>query len=104
MVDLLDSPAEVERFFQEHPNSLVLVIEDSTDRIFAGNESAWQSRILRELRVGSHLYVVVGGPQQGQCAGGQFPARYIRRRCESFRPFRHAPDLAHATEFPILYP
>jgi 4-amino-4-deoxy-L-arabinose transferase-like glycosyltransferase len=64
MVDLLDSPAEVERFFEEHPYSLVLIIEDSTDRIFAGNESAWRPRILRELRVGSHLYVVVAGPQQ----------------------------------------
>jgi 4-amino-4-deoxy-L-arabinose transferase-like glycosyltransferase len=64
MVDLLDSPAEVERFFQEHPDSLVLITEESTERIFAGNESAWRSRILRELRVGRHLYVVVGGPPQ----------------------------------------
>jgi hypothetical protein len=61
MVDLLDSEPEVERFFKEHPDSVVLIVEESTDRIFAGNQAAWQSRILRELRVGSYLYVVVGG-------------------------------------------
>jgi 4-amino-4-deoxy-L-arabinose transferase-like glycosyltransferase len=61
MVDLLDSATEVERFFARYPGSVVLIREESADWIFAGNESAWQSRILRELRVGSHLYVVVGG-------------------------------------------
>jgi 4-amino-4-deoxy-L-arabinose transferase-like glycosyltransferase len=75
MVELLDGPAEVERFFQEHPDSLVLIIEESTDRIFAGNESAWQARILRELRVGSHLYVAVGGPQQQRPKRHAFPAQ-----------------------------
>ena len=64
MVDLLDDSADVARFFQEHPESVVLIIEGSVDRIFAGNESAWQARILRELRVGSHLYIVVDGPLQ----------------------------------------
>lgn len=64
MVDLLDGPADVEHFFQEHPDSLVLIIEESVHQIFAGNENPWQARIMRELRVGSHLYVVVGGPRQ----------------------------------------
>lgn len=64
MVDLLDSAAEVENFFQEHPTSVVLVIEESADRIFAGNEHDWQARIMRELRVGRYLYVVVGGPER----------------------------------------
>jgi 4-amino-4-deoxy-L-arabinose transferase-like glycosyltransferase len=63
MIDLLDTPAEVENFFQEHPTSVVLVLEGSTDRIFTGNEHDWQARIMRELRVGRHLYIVVGGPQ-----------------------------------------
>jgi 4-amino-4-deoxy-L-arabinose transferase-like glycosyltransferase len=62
MVDLLDSPVGVERFFQEHPDSVVLVIEESTDRIFSGNEQTWQARALGELRIGSYVYVVVGGP------------------------------------------
>ncbi|MGH8195546.1 MAG: ArnT family glycosyltransferase [Woeseiaceae bacterium] len=63
MVDLLDSQPEVEAFFREHPTSVVLVIEGATDRIFAGNENDWQARIMRELRVGRYLYVVVGGPE-----------------------------------------
>lgn len=63
MVDLLDGPAEVEAFFLEYPDSVVLVKEQSRQQIFAGNESAWQGRILREIRVGSHLYIVVRGPE-----------------------------------------
>jgi 4-amino-4-deoxy-L-arabinose transferase-like glycosyltransferase len=63
MVDLLESRAEVERFFQEHPGSVVLVAEESADRIFAGKETVWKDRTLRKLRVGSHLYVVVDGPK-----------------------------------------
>lgn len=62
MVDLLTGPAEVEKFFQEHPNSVVLINEGSVGQIFAGNEYAWRTRVIRELRVGRHLYVVVGGP------------------------------------------
>lgn len=62
MVDLLEGPAEVEDFFAEHPTSVVLIIEGSTGQLFAENETAWQGRILRELRVGRHLYIVVGGP------------------------------------------
>lgn len=64
MVDLLDGPAEVDLFFQEHPGSVVLVIEGSVDKIFAGNESAWQARVMRELRVGKYLYLVLRGPEQ----------------------------------------
>jgi 4-amino-4-deoxy-L-arabinose transferase-like glycosyltransferase len=64
MVDLLEGPAEVERFFRDHPASVVLIIEGSVDQVFAGNESAWRARTMRELRVGSHLYLVVRGPQQ----------------------------------------
>ena len=64
MVDLLDGPNDVARFFQEYPDSVVLIIEGSVDQIFAGNEAAWQARVMRELRVGRHLYIVVGGPQR----------------------------------------
>ena len=64
MVDLLEGPPDVERFFLEHPDSVVLIKEGSVRRIFASNESAWQERVLRQLRVGSHLYTVVGGPMQ----------------------------------------
>jgi 4-amino-4-deoxy-L-arabinose transferase-like glycosyltransferase len=62
LVDRLETTEEVERFFDEHPTSLVLIHEDSVGRIFAADETAWRARILRELRTGSHLYVVVRGP------------------------------------------
>lgn len=64
MVDLLEGPADVARFFQDHPGSVVLVIKGSAGQIFAGDEAAWQARVLREIRVGSHLYLVVRGPQK----------------------------------------
>jgi 4-amino-4-deoxy-L-arabinose transferase-like glycosyltransferase len=62
MVPLLTGPSEVESFLQQYPESVVLVIEGSVDEIFAGNEPAWRERIRGEVRVGSHLYVVVGSP------------------------------------------
>ncbi len=61
MVDLLASSAEIEQFFQEYPDSVVLVNERSVDQIFAGNEAKWRNRVVGEVRVGSHLYMVVGG-------------------------------------------
>jgi Dolichyl-phosphate-mannose-protein mannosyltransferase len=62
MVDLLNDRAEVESYFREHPNTVVLIHEGTRDKIFAGEESAWQARVIRELRTGKHLYVVVRGP------------------------------------------
>ena len=59
MVDLLDSAEQVEVFFSQHPNSLVLVQEKSVVTIFAGNEAAWRDRVQRELWVGKTLYLVV---------------------------------------------
>jgi hypothetical protein len=59
MVDLLETATEVEAFFKRHPGSLVLVQEDSVDGIFSGNETAWRSRVQRELPVGKMSYLVV---------------------------------------------
>lgn len=63
MVDLLDDRAAVENYFREHPNTVVLIHEGSVDMIFAGDEAAWRARVIRELRTGSHVYLVVRGPQ-----------------------------------------
>jgi 4-amino-4-deoxy-L-arabinose transferase-like glycosyltransferase len=63
MVDLLQDTADVEEFFQRYPDSVVLIIEGSVQRIFDSDEAAWRARQLRELRVGSHLYIVVEGPR-----------------------------------------
>jgi hypothetical protein len=62
LVDRMNTAQEVEEFFRRHPSSLVLVHEGSVKEIFAGDEAAWNDRVLRELRTGSHLYVVVRGP------------------------------------------
>lgn len=59
MVDLLDTPDQVEDFFSRYPNSLVLVQEKSIDMIFADNETGWRERVQRELWVGKTLYLVV---------------------------------------------
>ena len=59
MVDLLDTPDQVEDFFSRYPNSLVLVQEKSIDMIFADNETDWRERVQRELWVGKTLYLVV---------------------------------------------
>jgi hypothetical protein len=96
MIDLLDTPAEVLNFFQEHPTSVVLVIEGSTDRIFTGNEHDWQARIMRELRVGRHLYIVVGSPLPLQykrdelLVGLNFTEERRRRRFDAKPPGRFA--------------
>lgn len=62
MVDLLNNREEVISYFREHPNTVVLIHEGSVDMIFAGEEAAWQARVIRELRTGSHRYIVVGAP------------------------------------------
>jgi 4-amino-4-deoxy-L-arabinose transferase-like glycosyltransferase len=59
MVDLLESSAEIEAFFERHPDSLVLVQEYSVDEIFSGNETAWHSRVQRKLAVAKSFYLVV---------------------------------------------
>ena len=60
MVDLLDDADDVEDFFRRHPGSVVLVRDSSTAELFAGDEAAWRNRVLRNIRVGSHLYIVIG--------------------------------------------
>lgn len=62
MQGTLDDRAQVDRFFTEYPDSVVLINEKSIDDVFAGNEIAWQSRTLRTLLVGNTSYVVVRAP------------------------------------------
>lgn len=66
MVDIVDDQAQVEHFFQEHPTSVVLVYEGLADLIFAGDESAWQARVIHELRAAGHRYLVLRGPIKGE--------------------------------------
>jgi 4-amino-4-deoxy-L-arabinose transferase-like glycosyltransferase len=59
MVDLLETPEQVEEFFKLYPDSMVLVQEDSEDTIFSDDLSGWRSRVQRELWVGKTLYLAV---------------------------------------------
>jgi len=58
----MESQDEVEAYLRDHPASVVLVHETSTDEIFAGDEPKWQERVVRELRTGRDLYFVISGP------------------------------------------
>jgi len=62
MQGTLDDRAQVDRFFTECPDSVVLINDKSIDDVFAGNESPWQSRTLRTLLVSNTSYVVVHAP------------------------------------------
>jgi hypothetical protein len=62
MVDLLESRAEVDRFFHEHPNTIVLLHEGSVGLIFSDDDSSWRSRIIGEVRTGKSFYIVIKGP------------------------------------------
>jgi 4-amino-4-deoxy-L-arabinose transferase-like glycosyltransferase len=77
MVDLLADREEVESYFQEHPNTVVLIHEGSVDQIFSGQESEWEARVIGELRTGSHVYVVVRGPRDERDQDSQGPENVV---------------------------
>jgi 4-amino-4-deoxy-L-arabinose transferase-like glycosyltransferase len=62
MVELLETQAQVVEFLRQHPQSLVLVHDREADTIFAGDEAGWRARVVRELRTGDHVYLVVRAP------------------------------------------
>jgi len=62
LVDLLESREEIESFFDRHPGSVVLVLEEVADDVFAGEEEEWRGRVIRQLQVSSFHYLVLRGP------------------------------------------
>ncbi|MGB5890050.1 MAG: glycosyltransferase family 39 protein [Thermoanaerobaculia bacterium] len=62
LVDLLESRGEIESFFERHPGSVVLVLEEVADDMFAGAEEEWRGRVVRPLQVSSFHYLVLRGP------------------------------------------
>ena len=62
LVAVLDKPDQVEAFFVGHPSSIVLVEVNAATELFAGDEAAWQARIVRELTAVRRTYYVVGPP------------------------------------------
>jgi len=62
LVDRMEHQGEVETYLRDHPESVVLVHEGSTDEIFAGDEPRWQQRVVRDLRTGRDRYLVIEAP------------------------------------------
>jgi len=61
LVSLLWSETDVEAFFREFPNSLVLVHESAIEQMFASETTDWRSRVRREIVAGRKRYVAIGG-------------------------------------------
>ena len=62
MVELLETQEQVVEFLRQHPESLVLVHDEEAAKIFAGDEAWWRERVVREVRTGDHVYLVVRAP------------------------------------------
>lgn len=91
MVDLLQDREQVERWFGEHPSSLVLVHEEAIDRI-VGDDPRWRACVVRELRAGSHRYLALRAPDPATAGAAA-------ARPGSFRYNRPPPAAACATAF-----
>jgi 4-amino-4-deoxy-L-arabinose transferase-like glycosyltransferase len=61
-VELLESAAQVDRFFEVYPHSIVLIEQDEVDGVFRDDADAWADRIVRDLWIGNDHYIVVRGP------------------------------------------
>ena len=60
-VEIMRTREEIERFLQEHPDSLVLVEQRAAEEIFSG-DADWHGRVQRTLQQGSRHYVVLRAP------------------------------------------
>jgi len=61
-VDRITTTDELERFFREHPASVALVHDGDAAKVLSDDESAWRRRVVRSLRMGSRVYLVVRAP------------------------------------------
>ena len=59
-VDLLEGPDEALDYLRQYPNTILLIRAHQYESGFRTPEVEAQLRVLREIRVGSHLYVAVG--------------------------------------------
>lgn len=59
-VDLIEGPAEAAAYLQTYPQTIVLVRSNQFEQDFPEFMANSRFTLLRELRVGSHLYVVLG--------------------------------------------
>ena len=61
-IDRVESESDIEAFFQEHPDSLVVVEEKRSQELFDSQETDWSARVVREFDAARRRYFVLRGP------------------------------------------
>jgi hypothetical protein len=61
-IERVESESDIEAFFQEHPESLVVVEEKATEELFASQKVDWSARVVREFEAARRRYFVLHGP------------------------------------------
>lgn len=61
-VDLLETHGDVERFFREHPRSLVLINGEVAAEFFGDDKAGWRAHVARTFRAGPFEYLVLRNP------------------------------------------
>jgi 4-amino-4-deoxy-L-arabinose transferase-like glycosyltransferase len=62
LIDRVENEADIEAFFREHPDSLVVARENRTEELFASQKADWSGRVVREFEAARRRYVVLRGP------------------------------------------
>ena len=61
-IDRVESESDIEAFFQEHPDSLVVVEEKRSQELFDSQKTDWSARVVREFDAARRRYFVLRGP------------------------------------------
>ena len=61
LVQLLEKKDEIDRFFREHPKSVVLLHKGSASEIYGDDRTDWRALIIHELVAGGYHYFVLRG-------------------------------------------
>lgn len=61
LVQLLEKKEEIDRFFREHPKSVVLLHKGSATKIYGNDRTDWRARVIHELVAGGYYYFVLRG-------------------------------------------
>jgi hypothetical protein len=61
LVQLLEKEDEIDRFFREHPKSVVLLHEGSASKLYGKDRADWRAHVTHELVAGGYHYFVLRG-------------------------------------------
>jgi 4-amino-4-deoxy-L-arabinose transferase-like glycosyltransferase len=61
-IERVESESDIEAFFQEHPDSLVVVQEKRSQELFDHQKTDWSARVVREFDAARRRYFVLRGP------------------------------------------